>query len=455
VELRAYVEAIRRRWWILLLGPVLAGLAAYLVSTAMTPIYRASALILVNQTETAGVVQYNDVLTSERLTNTYAQLVERRPVLTAVRDQLDLPIGEDQLAAMIDVSTVASTQLLRIAVESADPTLAALAANATSQVFIADNASHLSRPGTVSVVEEAAVPTAPVKPRIALNTALAVVLGLVVAGLAVFAVEYLDDTVKSADDVEALASITSLGVVNRFGRDEGRQVVHWRPDSHSGEAYRQLRTTIHFARLAGEIKAITVTSANPREGKSTTVANLAVVLAHAGERVIAIDTDLRRPSLHSLFGVANSFGLTGLLLSEVDDVRQALVKTSVKNLSVLPSGPQPPNPSELLTSGLMDPILAALREHADILLFDSPPILAVTDASILAGRTDASILVIETGRTRTEAVRRAAQALRQASPRLLGTVLNKAQGRRASYYGGYYRSDDPQRNESAAAARAK
>ena len=442
MELRGYIDLLRRRWWILLLGPLVAGASAFGISRSMTPTYQATATLLVNQTQVPGVVQYNDILTSERLTNTYAELVEREPVLRDVRTRLGLT--EAGLGGKISVSTVRNTQLLRVSARDQVPRLAAEIANTVAQAFIDDNATQLSRPGTVSIAEQATVPGSPVSPNVILNTILGAVLGLMVAGAVVAAQEYLDDTVKTSADVETISGAFTLGVVSRFPKKKSGS--RSRPDlsaitiADSAESYRQLRTNIHFARLASELKTILVTSANPQEGKSTSVANLAVVLAQAGQQVIAVDTDLRRPSLHSIFHVSNSYGLTGLLLNEAEEPDLALVATGIQNLWLLPSGPLPPNPSELLTSPAMERMIEALRGKADYVLFDSPPILAVTDASILAVRTDGSILVAERGRTRTEALRRAHQALLRANARVLGVVINKAKRDGSGYgYYGYYR----------------
>lgn len=240
----------------------------------------------------------------------------------------------------------------------------------------------------------------------------------------------------------------TLGTVSRFarktksGQGRARPALSSISSADSAESYRQLRTNIHFARLASELKTILVTSSNPREGKSTTTANLAIVLAQAGQRVIVVDTDLRRPSQHTIFQIPNSFGLTGLLLNEVEDPERGLVRSGIQNLWVLPSGPLPPNPSELLTSPVMERMIETLRGKADYILFDSPPILAVTDASILAVHTDGAILVAERGRTRTEALRRAHQALQHANARILGVVINKAKRGGSGYgYYGYYRQE--------------
>lgn len=440
MEIRGYLDFFRRRFWLLALGPLLAALAAYAVSRSLTPIYDATATIFVNQTQVPGVVQYNDVLASERLTNTYAELVERRALLDEAAKRLSITLDEESLRKKVNVSTVRDTQLLRIRVADADPMLASQFANALAQVFIDDNASQLGRPGTLSVAEQAAVPPRPARPRVALNVALAAFVGVVVAAGLALALEYLDDTVKTAEDVERTAALPTLGVVSRFRqRAPAAALLQVIAGSPSGEAYRQLRTNVHFAKLSGELKTLLVTSPSPREGKSTTAANLAVALAQAGERVIVVDTDLRRPAQHAIFEVPNSFGLTGLLLSGRAEAGPALMATKVGNLKVLPSGPLPPNPSELLTSALMQRLVASLRAGADYIVFDSPPVLAVTDASVLAAQTDATIVIAEAGRTRSEALRRAVQTARQANVRTLGVVLNKARPAGHGYYYGYYR----------------
>jgi polysaccharide biosynthesis transport protein len=454
MEIRDYIQFVRRRWWLLVLGPLVAGLSAFAVSKSMTPIYDATATMLVNQTQTPGVILYNDILTSERLTNTYAELVKRRPVLTEVRRRLGLPVTEEQLAAKVSVSTVRNTQLLRIKAEDPDPALATSIANTLAQAFIEDNDRQLGRPGTVSVVQEAAVPTSPVKPNIPLNVGLAIVLGLMLAGGIAMVLEYLDDTLKDAEDLEALGGISTLASINRFKPDKKSGLAFTersdQKDSHSLESYRRLRTSIHFARFGSALKTILVTSANPREGKSTTVANLAIIMAQAGDKVIVVDTDLRRPSIHSFFKVQNSFGLTGLLLSETEDPAQALLPTRFENLRVLPSGPLPPNPSELLMSPPVAELMRKLGEQADYVIFDSPPIMAVTDASILASRSDGTILVVEAGKTRSQPVIGAAECIAEAKSRLVGVVLNKVKkrGRSYSYYYYGYRRAKPAVSEA-------
>jgi len=195
------------------------------------------------------------------------------------------------------------------------------------------------------------------------------------------------------------------------------------PRSPISEAYRTLRTNLDFAGLDRALKTLVVTSAGVGEGKSTTLANLAVVSAQAGRRVILVDADLRRPTLHEIFGLDNRVGLTTAMMDEAALASPPFQATSVEGLSVLTSGPLPPNPAELMGSRRMEEVIAALARQADQVLFDTPPVVAVTDAAVLATRVDGVLLVISAGKTRREVARTAVQRLRQINARLVGTVL--------------------------------
>lgn len=208
------------------------------------------------------------------------------------------------------------------------------------------------------------------------------------------------------------------------------------PRSAAAEAFRTLRTNIQFSSLDREIRVLLITSAGPQEGKSTVLANLAVSTAETGRQVLMVDCDLRRPSLHRLFGVASTPGFTNLLVEE-DLASVAAQATSVPGLALLPCGPLPPNPSELLGSRRVDRVLQQLRERADLVLLDSPPVTAVSDAAVLATKVDGVILVVSAGKTRREAARRAKAQLEKVNARVLGVVLNNTRPDPSlySYYG--------------------
>ena len=445
---------LRRWWWLLLLGVAVGGGASYVVSKAMTPIYRSSTTLLVNQTQTPGVIAYNDILTSERLTTTYRELVTKRPVLEEVIYRLGQPEDVETLRDMVSVSVIRDTQLLRLSVESDDPIQATILANGTAQAFIDQNdITDLTRTGSVSVVEPATVPTIPVKPQVTLNMVLGLIAGLVAAAGLVLLMEYLDDTVKSEQDAERMAGLTTLGMVARFGRRKSRQPVSgYGSRSPAAEAYRAIRTSVQFATMDRPGQVLLVTSPNAGDGKSTTAANLAVTMASAGKRVVLVDADLRKPSLHQVFNLENRVGLTSALLSG-NGMRSCIMPSGFDNLSVLTSGPLPPNPSELLSSSRMRGLMEAMRREADVVILDSPPALVVTDATLLAALADATILVAEAGRTRSAALRRAVDGLSRATDRLLGVILNKMSRRGSPAYYHYY-ADDGARKSKSSRARA-
>jgi non-specific protein-tyrosine kinase len=199
------------------------------------------------------------------------------------------------------------------------------------------------------------------------------------------------------------------------------------PRSPAAEAYRTLRTNLtFFAALDRPVETLVVTSAGPDEGKSDVLANLAVTMAQGERRTILVDADLRRPGLHVIFGVPNDRGLTTMILEEqaLDD--PPLLDVGVENLQLMPSGPLPPNPADVLGSRKMEQVIAAFRERADVILFDAPPVVAVTDAAVLGKKVDGVLLVVSAGQTRREHARRAKELLERVQVRIVGAVLNEA-----------------------------
>lgn len=203
------------------------------------------------------------------------------------------------------------------------------------------------------------------------------------------------------------------------------------PRSPAAEAYRTLRTNIQFSSLDKPLRTILATSTAPDEGKSTTLANLAVTVAQAEQRVILVDCDLRRPTLHALFGVPNDVGLTSLMLQE--SAALPLKRTDVPGLSLLPSGPLPPRPADILGSRRMEAVIATLLEQADMVLFDTPPITAVTDAAVLATKVDGVLLVFRSGATRRDRAREARALLEKVNAHIVGVVLTDVRAERDQY----------------------
>jgi capsular exopolysaccharide synthesis family protein len=208
------------------------------------------------------------------------------------------------------------------------------------------------------------------------------------------------------------------------------------PRSPAAEAFRTLRTNIQFAALDKPIPTLIVTSPAPDEGKSLTVANLAVTMAQSGHTTILVDADLRRPSQHTIWNIDNEKGLTSMMLDDATKIKPPLQSVGVEKLSVLPSGPLPSNPADLFSTRRMDDVIAALKAKADYVLFDAPPVLAVTDTPLLASKLDALLLVIKAGATRRDHAQRAKDVLQRANIRVIGVALCNApsDGSMNSYY---------------------
>jgi capsular exopolysaccharide synthesis family protein len=288
----------------------------------------------------------------------------------------------------------------------------------------------------VDVIDQAEPGVNPVRPNVPLNIALGIIVGLAVGiGLAFF-IEYLDTSVKTIDDVERALQAAVVGVIPQnvgFLLQEG-------PDSPHAEAYRVLRTNLLFSRKDERFNTLTVVSGGAGEGKSTTVFNLATVFAQNGQRVLLVDSDLRRPSLHRFLNISNSIGLTNYLLKQ-KTLEEVVQTTPLATLDFLPSGKLPSSSLGILNSTRMKEFIQEVRKRYDFVLFDSPPIMGVSDASVLASEVDMALLVVQYRKYPQIMTLRAKQMVQKVGGNLLGVVLNNiniSQDSYYYYYSGYY-----------------
>jgi capsular exopolysaccharide synthesis family protein len=291
------------------------------------------------------------------------------------------------------------------------------------------------------VVEPATLPTTPATPNYLVNIPLAVFVGLALGVGLAFVRERLDDRLRGREDFEHRVGAPVLAVVPHASawkkRKEARLVTSTEPRSAPSEAYRTLRTSLLFNASQNGVRRVLITSSQDEEGKTTTVANLGMVLAQAGKRVVLVDADLRKPRLHRFFGVENRVGLTNVLAQEVEPP-EAVVQSGVANLLLLPCGPIPGNPAELLSSDAMGAILQHLGKLADFVIVDSAPVLAAADASILATYADAVLLVADADRATRASVAQARVQLDQVNAKVVGAVLNNFDLSKARAYPYYY-----------------
>jgi polysaccharide biosynthesis transport protein len=329
------------------------------------------------------------------------------------------------------------------------------------------------RATNIHIVDNALIPTLPVRPKKALNIAIGLMVGLILGITLALVEEGFDTSIKNAEDMERLLPAPNLAVIpaalslkthspraRKHGSRTARQdhvvalAVSKRPHSALAESFRALRTAILLSSAPGPPQALLVTSTQPGEGKTTASVNLALALAQRGGRVLLIDGDLRKPEIGKTLGVAGTKGLSGVLTG-VHGLNGAVVHSALcRNLWALTAGPQPPNPAELLSTPTMERVLSELRRHFDHLVIDSPPVLLVTDATVLSKFVDGVVLVVESGVTPRDAILRAYKTLESAGARIVGTVVNKMDLRHDGYYGHvyktyhhrYYRDGEPARS---------
>jgi polysaccharide biosynthesis transport protein len=400
-------------------------------------------------------------------------LLEMKKVVSRVRsDYLTSQQRENMLRAALEKQKQEANQLNESAIEYSQlkrdvETYRTLYEGLMQKLKEAGVTAGL-RSNNIRTVDRARVPTAPSEPNIPRNLAFALALGLTTGiGLA-FLLEGIDNTVRTPEQAQAISALPSLGMIplgSKNGTESTRKklsvtsskeavelVTQSRPQSQMAESYRALRTSLLLTSLGAPPKVILVTSALPQEGKTTTSINCAIVLAQKGTRVLLIDADLRRPGIHKTLGIGPRTGLSNVLTGSTT-LSQAVVRSGVlPSLFVLPAGTPPPNPAELLASSNMKDVLAELSEQYDHIVVDTPPTLSVTDAVVMSTRADAVVLVIRSGQTTKQALRRARDILIQVNARVCGVLLNAVDLTSPDYYyyyeyqgkygQRYYRDDD-------------
>lgn len=292
------------------------------------------------------------------------------------------------------------------------------------------------------ITEMATVPTFPVRPNRVQNIVFAAFLGMVLGLILALLQEYLDDRINSVEEADRILQLPNLGLIPRVEEEGLRRLRGSDTFSPLTESYRGLRTNINFASVDNPARTLMVTSTGPGEGKSTSAANLATIMAMDGRRVILVDGDLRRPTAHQIFKLRLTPGLTDLLIG-THTISQVLQQTDVPNVSVITAGTHAPNPAELLGSEAMAHFVDAIREAADVVIFDSPPALAVADAALLSARVDGVVFVVSYGETKRTNARQAISMLARARANILGTVINKLDEAGMGYYGTYTHAYTP------------
>jgi tyrosine-protein kinase len=435
METLHYLRVLRRRWMILAASVLFALTSAALVTARTTPRYAASITLIVSAPEGSGDVTtaYQALLLSQQRVKSYAALIRSQSVTTGVANRLHDGVTAEELQQRITAQAVPDTVLLRATVTDPSAAHATQVADTLGAEF-SHYVDRLERPGSpahpgvrITVADGAVLPAAPVSPRPVRDLGVGLVAGLVIGAIGALLREVTDTSVRSVRVLRELTGSTTLAAI---GLDRGaarRPLVRGdAADPERAEAFRSLRANLLFAGAGGPPRSVVVTSSVAEEGTTTVACNLAIALAEAGVRVILVDADLRRPRIADYLGIEAPTGLTNVL-SGGADVADVLRPWGPGSLSVLPAGPIAAGASELLVSPRFLATLRELEGRADIVIFDAPPLLGVSDAAVIARGCSGAMLVTRQGRTRQEQVVQAVERLAVVQAALLGTVLNHAQ----------------------------
>ena len=437
------------------------------------PVYEASATLLVQQRRANLSPGISDYRLSEQLASTFSRQVTASPFLERVLENHDLSLSVLILRNMISVRIDNDPPLLEIKARDSNAESAAIIADFLAGDFVdyvieqrlaeigrlqaaataqgLANIEDLVAPqfaviDSLSLLEPVDVPLRPILPRTRRNILLGILLGVTLATSGALLTASLRDTVGNPDELPRRYGVTALGAIFKWSsHDHSKQepILWAQPSSAYAEAFRQIRANIHFATAKEPGWVFLVTSPGPEEGKSTIISNLAVAFAQIGQLVAVVDGDLRRPSMHRLFQVANPHpGLINFLADTDMELGSILQSTDSEGVSLVVAGPTPPNPSELLGTPRMGVLLEQLKEVADIVLVDSPPLLLVADPSVVATQVDGAILVVDGSTTRPSSLRAALGTLANTRVNVVGVILNKLKHTRFGYgyeYPYYYR----------------
>lgn len=449
------LSVARRRWISIAAFAVLGLLAATFLNLTTAKAYTASAQNFVALTGENASNPLSGAQFAAQRVKSYTEIVTSPDVLQPVVQELGLPYSAQALAGKVQASNPALTVLLLVNATDSSPQQAAAIANAVS-VQLGRVIERLETPTTqtvapvkVTLTDPALPPRAASSPNAQMNIAVGLVLGLAMGLGWAFIRESLDNTVKTSNELDRLMDSPNLGSV-LFDSNAKTQVLSaLDTTAPRSEGYRTIRTNMQFVNVDNPVAVFVITSAAPGDGKTTVACNLAIAIAQTGKKVCLIESDLRRPRVMEYLQLATGRGLTEVLSGQLK-LEDALRTWGGGILTVLPPGAIPSNPSEILGSHQMSQVISELRARFDLVILDTPPLLAVSDAAILAAQTDGAVVVVRHGKTPRDAVRHAVGSLVQTNSRILGTVLNAVPAKRHDgyRYGYGYGSEDAKKAPS-------
>jgi len=450
MDLRDYLRAVQKRWWLVLVAAVVVAGVAAAVTVLTPPRYAATVTFFISTRGTEVTQAFQGGQFAQERVKSYVDVLSSNRLAQAVVS--DTAVGGDAevVQSQVSAQVIPDTVLIEATVSDQDRARALRLAQSLAVQFPRLVARLETPPGSrvptvgVQIIAEPRLADGPVSPQPVRNISLGVVLGLIVGVGAAALRESLDTTIRTPDALAAAASAPTLCCIPLDSAARSAPLItDGSGQSSRAEAMRQLRTNLQFVEVDRPLRSLVVSSAVPGEGKSTTACNLGIAFAEAGKRVIIVDADLRRPMVAEYLGLEGAVGLTNVLAGQAG-VRDVIQPWGNNSLWVLPSGSIPPNPSELLGSDNMADLLTALTTSFDMIIIDTPPLLPVTDAAIMAAVADGCLLVSRHGKTTTTHVGTAAGALTAVGAKLHGCVLNMTPARRASTYSYYSYESAPQ-----------
>lgn len=454
MNLQDFLRTLRSRWITVLVTIVAGILGAVAVTLLTTPLYQASTRLFVSTTSGASVAEiYQGNRFSQERVTSYAELLTGQTLAQRAIDKLGLDMSADALRQNVSATTKADTVLINVGVLDSSPVRARDIANTLSDEFVAmvrelETPESGGNPDARVVVEQrASIPVKPVLPTPVRNIAIGLALGTVVGIALAISRDLLDNTVKSRETLEELTGAGLVGIIPLDKERRKHPAISFEGDSSAiAEAFRKLRTNLQFLAVDNPPRVIVVTSSTPSEGKSTTSINIALALAEAENNVVLVDGDMRRPTLHKYLDLIGQVGFSTVLSGQAT-LDESLQKTRYPGLAVLTAGAVPPNPSELMGSLAAKKLMSEMRAQFDYVIVDSSPLLAVTDAAIVAASADGVLMMVRHGETKRDQLGHAVRNLADVGATVLGAVFTMAPvrgGAAYSYSYSYYGEDTPQ-----------
>ena len=408
-----------------------------------TPMYKTSTtVVLAQQTgdKTTSSVTLNDISINQKLVATYTEIVKSKLVLEQVIEDLKLDTTAEKLAKHVTVTAIEDTEILKITVEDGNRIAAAQIANKIAEVFTKEIV-NIYQLNNVSVIDVAQVNDKQSNDTTVRDAAIAMLLSVFGVSAIAFIIYYFDDSIKYSEDLEKKIGLPIAGKIIKSEIEKktigDELLVDKYPKSIVSESIKSLRTNLQFSNVDKGFKTILVTSANAAEGKSFVSSNLAISFAQANKKVLLIDCDLRKGRLHKLFNLPNLNGFSTLLTDELENYKKYIKKTHIKNLSIIPRGVYPPNPSELLGSQKCKDLIVALKGKYDIIIFDGAPCNGVTDSVIMSTNVDETLIVARDARTPKKTLDVTKDSLQKVNAHITGIVLNGVNRKIAKYYSYY------------------